>query len=101
MAGLIVAAGVMCAATIITASRFFDLRKMLGYAGIIDVAFTILMFYMFMGTFSGIVAGAFGGLFMTLALTGLKHVVGYKKLQRHGVKLVWVEYPATWKGFVA
>lgn len=92
MAGLIVAAGVMCAATLLTAMRFMDLKKLLGYSALVDVAFTILMFMMFMGTFSGIVAGAFGGLFMTLALYVLKDLLGYKRIQRRGCKLVWVEY---------
>lgn len=93
MAGLIVAALVMTIALILLLARF-DLRKFLGYSAVVDVMFTILMFMMFMGTFSGIVAGAFAGLFMTLLLYVLKAVVGYKKLERKGFKLVWVTYPA-------
>lgn len=93
MAGLIVAALVMTVALILLLARL-DLRKFLGYSAIVDVCFTVLMFMMFMGTFSGIVAGAFAGLFMTLLLYMLKAVLGYKKLERRGLKLVWVQYPA-------
>jgi len=90
MAGLIVAAGVMCGATLLTAHRFMCIRKLLGYSAIVDISFTVLMFCMFMGTFSGIVAGAFGGMFMTLTLYVLKYSIGYKRLERRGCKLVWV-----------
>lgn len=96
MAGLIVAALVMAVALILMLARL-DLRKFLGYSVIVDVAFTILMFMMFMGTFSGIVAGAFSGLFMTLLLYMLKAVLGYKRLERRGFKLVWVQYPPKFK----
>lgn len=92
MGGLILAAGVLTAATLVTAHRFMDIRKLLGYAAAMDIAFTILMFLMFMGTYSGIVAGAFGGLFMTIAISGLRYLIGYKKLRREGVKLVWVHH---------
>jgi hypothetical protein len=92
MAGLIVAAGVMTVAALLTAHRLVNIRKLLGYAAVIDVLFTVLMFMMFMGTFSGIVAGAFGGLFMTGALYVLRYAIGYEKLCRRGVKLVWIRY---------
>ena len=89
MAGLIVAAGVMTAATLLTAHRFMNIRKLLGYSAAVDIGFTVLMFCMFMGTFSGIVAGAFGGLFMSLSLYVLKYMIGYEKLTVRG----WKRYP--------
>lgn len=84
MLGMILAAFVLVITMLLTMARL-DLRKFLGYAAVIDVAFTILMFAMFAGSYSGIVAGAFAGLFMTACLYVLRYSMGYKKL-RMGLK---------------
>ncbi|WP_233402363.1 hypothetical protein, partial [Segatella copri] len=63
----------------------------LGYAAAVDVAFTILMFFMFAGSFSGIVAAAFAGLFMTVMLHILRQTIGYDKLKFvRWYKVAWV-----------
>ena len=101
MAALILAALVLVITMLLTMARF-GLKKFLGYAAVVDILFTILMFMMFAGTFSGIVAGAFAGMFMTLLLYILKGTVGYERLEfvkcskiKFARKLAWVEYPAT------
>ncbi|QXP44090.1 hypothetical protein [Stappia phage SI01] len=61
------------------------LLRFLGYATVADVVFSVSLFYVFAGTFSGIVASALSGLFMTGALSFLRRVLGYERL-------VWVRW---------
>lgn len=96
MSGMFVAGFILCIAMLLTLARM-DILKFLGYATLVDVLFTVIMFEMFAGTFMGIVAGAFAGLCMTTLLYVLKYLMGYKRLRvyRHGVKIGmhWVYYP--------
>ncbi len=89
MFGMVIAGFVLVLAMLLTMARM-DLLKFLGYASIIDVSFTILMFKMFADSFSGIVAGSFAGLFMTALLYILKSGLGYKRLS---LRKGWVYYP--------
>lgn len=72
------------------------MRKFLGYAGYVDVMFTILIFALFAHTFSGVIAGTFAGLFMAIGLTIMRNMLGYERLKRRGFKLVWVYTPGKW-----
>lgn len=97
MAALILSGFILVITMLATMARFGGLRRWLGYAGIVDVAFTILMFLMFHGSFSGIVSGAFAGLFMTTLLYVLRASYGYEKLERVGYKLKWVAHAPKWR----
>lgn len=96
MSAMLLAGFVLCIAMLLTMARM-DILKWLGYATIVDVLFTIVMFEMFAGTFMGIVAGAFAGLCMTTLLYVLKYLMGYKRLRmyRQGARMGvhWVYYP--------
>ena len=70
----------------------FDFRKVLGYSLLIDIASTGGLAWIFLGTFSGMMSGIFGGLTVSLVLAFSKKLLGYKKLTRGG----WVSHPATW-----
>lgn len=83
MLGMILAGFVLTMAMLLTMARL-DLLKFLGYASLVDVVFAALMFEMFAGSYGGIVAGAFSGLFMTGMLYVLKASMGYKRLTWHG-----------------
>lgn len=72
------------------------LRRFLGYAGVVDILFTILIFGLFAHTFSGVVAGTFAGLFMAIGLTALRNTMGYERLQRKGLRFMWVSSPGKW-----
>lgn len=109
MGEMILAGFVIVIATLMMLSRF-DLRKALGYCGVIDVGFTLVMFAMFSGTFSGIIASAFAGVFMTVMLSMLRGTIGCKKLQWVKVgrvpRLRWIAYGpelfrAKWYGGLA
>ena len=92
MAAMLLAGVILAVAMIMTMARL-DLLKFLGYASLVDVLFTALMMEMFYGTFMGVVAGAFSGLCMTAGLYMLKYTLGYKRLQRVGLKIKWVYHP--------
>lgn len=100
IAGLIVSGFALTLTMFLVMQRTGKLRKFLGYAGWVDVMFTILIFALFAHTFSGVIAGTFAGLFLAVGLTILRKTIGYERLQlqrHHKVlfRLVWVYYPPT------
>lgn len=101
MTGMIVA-GLVLVCTMFVVMARINLRVFLGYSTVVDICFTILMFYMFADTFSGIVAASFAGLFMAGGLTGARKLLGYKrlKLMRTGLvrfNIQWATFPPAWK----
>lgn len=101
MSALIVASLILVITMLLTVARFGPhvFKRMLGYAAIVDVLFTVLMFMMFAGTFSGIVAGAFAGLFMTGLLYILRGVMGYERLVWRKWRFVWCSFPPRTAGW--
>jgi len=103
MGAMILSGFIIVLALLMTLARM-DLLKFLGYSTIVDILFTLLMFTMFHGTFSGIVASAFAGVFMTIMLYVLRGTIGCKKLKfrrcKYGlIKLTWVYYgPENYRG---
>lgn len=100
IAGLIVAGFALTLTFFLVMHRTGHLRKFLGYAGWIDVCFTILIFSLFAHTFSGVIAGTFAGLFLALGLTLMRSVYGYERLKfqrvrwyKGLVRMHWVLYP--------
>lgn len=93
---LLIFAGVMMAGTFFAMMGRINIRRFLGYATWIDIAFTIIMFSLFAHTFSGAVAGSVAGLCMAVGLSLLRKTIGYERLERHGWKYRWVITPPTW-----
>jgi drug/metabolite transporter superfamily protein YnfA len=96
LSGFLVAGAVTVLAALITFART-DIRCWLGYSNFVDITFTIMLITLFSGSFGGVVAAAFAGMFMSLALTMLRATLGCKKLKfvrgkwyKGGVKLAWV-----------
>ena len=73
-----------------------DLLKFLGYAGTVDIVFSFMMLALFANTFSGVVAASCAGVLMTVTLEVLRRVLGYKRMERRGLKFVWVYYTGKW-----
>lgn len=103
IAGLIVSGAALTCTMFLVMHRTGALRKFLGYAGLMDVLFTILIFALFAHTFSGVIAGTFAGLFMALGFTVMRAYIGYERLRitrtvwyKGGVKFTWVVYPPKW-----
>lgn len=93
MQGYIIS-GFMVVLTLLIIMQRTGMRKWLGYSNIVDITFTIVMIYLFHGTFSGVVSAAFAGVIFSFSLSALKAVMGYELLTRSG----WVYYPPqhTW-----
>ena len=100
LTGLIVSGFALTLTLFLVMQRTGKLKKFLGYAGYVDVMFTILIFGLFAHTFSGVVAGTFAGLFMAIGLSVLRNTIGYERLTWVKVgylyKLEWKQYPAKW-----
>lgn len=103
IAGLIIAGFALTITLFLVMHRTGAMRKFLGYAGWVDILFTILIFALFAHTFSGVIAGTFAGLFMAIGLTLGRNFFGYERLAVKRVswykglyRCVWVSYPAKW-----
>ena len=55
-------------AYIVVCAKILGLRRMMAWRKILDAIFTIGVPFLFLGTFSGMVMTAFGGLWFTLIL---------------------------------
>lgn len=103
ISGLLV---VLCVLSMLARS---NLKRWLGYANVVDIAFTLFMIGMFHGTFSGVVAGACAGVWMSVLLQIFRKTIGCERLVWvKGTKwysvpvLVWHYYSPselTWYGF--
>lgn len=93
---LLVLAGVLMSLTFFVMMGRINMRRFLGYATLIDIVFTILIFWIFAHTFSGAVAGAVAGLCMAVGLSLLRRIIGYDRLCWSKWKLHWVHTPPVW-----
>ena len=57
-----------------------NIKRFLGYPNTVDILFTLLMLWMFAGTFSGMVAAGFASLFMSIILWVLRSTLGAERL---------------------
>lgn len=76
-----IVAGLMIVITTLILMSRMNLRRFLGYPNTVDISFTVMMLVMFHDTFSGIVAAAFAGLFMSVLLNVLRGILGAERLQ--------------------
>lgn len=60
--------------------RIISLRLFFGYATVIDVTFTVLMFIIFEGTLGGALTATVAGLFLSLILTCGRYFIGYTRI---------------------
>lgn len=78
-------------------------RKLLGFDIYLDVGATLLMMWMFQGTYAGMMAAMVGGIMFSLVLVMAKRIIGYKKLvwindSDHLIPtLRWVEVKVKWR----
>lgn len=73
-------AGFIAAHTILLLCFKMGIRRVLGYDAVVDILATVLLLWMFQGTYSGMVAGAAGGLIISIELALLKKYLGYEVL---------------------
>jgi len=77
-------AAVTVAATLITLSRVIGVHRLLGYATLIDVAFSILMIWVFAGTLGGTLVAITAGLMMAIVLSTARYFIGYDRFTFRG-----------------
>lgn len=87
-------AGFIASHTLLLLCFKLGIRKVLGYDAAFDIAATVLLLWMFEGTYSGMIAASFGGLVISVELWILKYYLGYEILlfdpeQR---RLVWITH---------
>lgn len=74
----------------------FNLRRICGYATLVDVLATTGFCWIFIGTYAGMMTGIFAGVLVSLALNVMRKVYGYDRarlIRRSGdlmPSLVWV-----------
>lgn len=88
------AIGVLSALVVLIAMSRIDIRKFMGYPAIMDILVTCLLIMMLHGSYVGMVAAVIGGLVFSGMITVIRKCMGYKRIHRHGVRFVWVDYPA-------
>jgi predicted membrane protein len=96
-------ASVLTALSVLLSFVYFDIRKVAGYAFFVDTASAVILGWLFIGTYSGAMTGLVSGLWITLALMGVKYFLGYAKLEWNRLpgesvpRLRWIYYPPTRK----
>ena len=86
-------AGVASALAILFTLFKLDIRKVLAFDIAVDVGASILLIVMFAGTFAGMMAAVIAGSIISIVLYTIKRVLGFKKLSRKGLRMVWVNVP--------
>jgi hypothetical protein len=68
------------------------IRRVLGYDALFDIFATLLLLWMFEGTYSGMIAASIGGLVITAELWVLKKRLGYERLEYKNGELRWTHH---------
>lgn len=77
----------------------FNIRRICGYATLVDIVATAAFVFMFIGTYAGMMTGLFAGVLVSLTLNALRKLYGYDRarlIRRSGSLLpsvVWVHTP--------
>ena len=73
-------AGFIASHTLLLLCFKLGIRKVLGYDAAVDIVATVMLLWMFEGTYSGMIAASFGGLVISVELWILKRHLGYEIL---------------------
>lgn len=74
-------AGLLTAVGICWILSRFNLKRVAGYAITWDVGLFVLLTWMFVGTYAGMVTGMFAGVLVSAFITGVKRTVGAERLK--------------------
>jgi hypothetical protein len=89
MTFVIAMSGVSVAACLVTLNRVIGWQRILRYATLVDVGFTIGLGVLFMGTLTGMLVAVLGGLLMALTLTIAKRIDAAQRALRAQAKPVY------------
>ena len=78
------------AITFILLFTYFGVKRVAGYAWLVDIGLFVLFIWLFRGTYAGAVTGILAGLLVTLFLKGVRRTVGAEQIRlvRYQGKLV-------------
>lgn len=99
---MLILAGLMTVFMVFCLMARINLKRFLGYPNAVDIVFTLFCLFAMHGTFSGIVAAAFAGVFMSVGLWFIRCTIGAERLawakRRRWYslpKLYWKALPAS------
>ena len=72
-------AGLISALGLIIVMCRFNLRRICGYATLVDILATCAFVWMFIGTYAGMMTGIFAGVIVSLTLNMFRTVYGYDR----------------------
>ncbi len=78
---MLILAGLMTVFMVFCLMARINLKRFLGYPNAVDIVFTLFCLVAMHGTFSGIVAAAFAGVFMSVGLWLIRCTIGAERLQ--------------------
>ncbi len=91
--GIIFFATITVAAFILVMWKI-DIHYFTGYQITSDIVGTVLMTFLYAGTYTGMAVAVLGGFMLTIALSVQRWVFGYKVLEGVNGKLKWQTYIA-------
>jgi hypothetical protein len=71
--------GFIAAATVLYLFSYFNIRRILGFALIIDIVVTGGLIYMFAGSYAGMMTGVIAGLIVSMSLRIGRTLVGVER----------------------
>jgi hypothetical protein len=86
------AMGILSAFVVLIVMARIGLKKFMGYPAFMDAGVTVLLAWLLHGSYVGMVAAIIGGLVFSGMITVIRRMYGYSKLERRGLKLVWVDH---------
>lgn len=80
-------------AGIVMALHAWDIEKAAGYGTAIEVAAGVAVTMLYAGSYAGLFVAALAAFELGLYLRVVRWWRGFKRLERHGLRLVWVYRP--------
>lgn len=74
-------AGIITFLGFVLTAGYLGYRRVAGYAIYIDIGMTVLLMWIFMGTYAGMMTGLFAGVLISFFLKGVRYFFGYETLK--------------------
>jgi formate hydrogenlyase subunit 3/multisubunit Na+/H+ antiporter MnhD subunit len=86
-------AGICSACAILFLLAKLNIKRVLAFDVVVDIASSALLMVMFFGTFAGMMAAIVGGAIISIVLFVMKKTIGYEKPKWNRYKVQWVNVP--------
>lgn len=71
--------GIIAAATVLWLLSYFGLRRIFGYAAVVDILVTAGFVWAFAGSYAGMMTGVIAGLLVSMVLKAGRALFGYER----------------------